>query len=39
VADGNDVDWAAASAGSDVDAELIEQLRVIDAVARSTVAR
>ena len=34
VADGHDVDWAAATPGSDVDAELIEQLRVIDAVAR-----
>lgn len=34
VADGSDVDWAVATAGSDVDAELIEQLRVIDAVAR-----
>ncbi len=34
VALGHDVDWASATAGGEVDAELIEQLRVIDAVAR-----
>ena len=34
VADGHEIDWAAATASGELDAELIEQLRVIDAVAR-----
>ena len=34
VAEGHDVDWASATSSGEAEAELIEQLRIIDAVAR-----